>query len=51
MEAHKDQKKIYTLIWGACFTLLQIRSLERQQANYISLLLAYEGLFSEKDIG
>lgn len=51
MEAHKDQKKMYPLIWGVCFTLLQIRSLDMQQASYISLQLVYEGLFPEKDIG
>lgn len=51
MEAHKDQKKTYPLIWGVCFTLFQIRSLDMQRANYISLHLAYEGLFPEKDLG
>lgn len=51
MEAHKDQKKMYPQICGVCFTLLQVRSLDMQQANYISLQLVYEGSFPEKDIG
>lgn len=51
MEAHKDQKKKYPLIWDVCFTLLQITSLDTQQPNYVSLRLVYEGFFPEKDRG